>query len=606
MKQNKLFLGLATLFAATFTFAACSSDDAETQNAQQAGQKINFVYKSAAGTRTAEDPQSGTSVKTGINVGIFGVSSEATTTMTNNTNTKYQTASGNALSYAGTEGNEMTWPTAVSATASIYAYAPYQEGWTVDAANTFTVGADQSDDTKYLASDLLYASATDQPNGSTVALTFGHKLAKVNVTITKAEGSTTNLTGAKIYITGTKLAATFTPSTGAVTVDGTASASDILALTIGSDLTAGDANSKATACAVVVPQDLAAETAFIKIVTSDSKTLIGKLSSAATLASNGTYSMNISVGNVTEAETIVKVSFGTTSLVEWGADTPIGLTAYGVGDYVLKDGTIVKHDDLTDTQKTNVIAVIFSTTVSTTDATEGYNAYAMGVSRIGASGGTKKQWYVNTSYSLGAANLADGFADLDGLSKTTQIKGSSTYTALETKTEHIANLDNYSLAIDAGAIVGSETEGNRNLSGWFTPSFGQLIAIFNNLGEAGITSGIAKEFRNNSSFYVNSDNSTWANTEQGGITISTVLDKINAYTTAAGKGNILALGTVDLGTVTENTSGSANGEKFWMFALKSSGDWELTAAQAKVSQNSGVKEVCVIPCVAVKLPAVAQ
>ena len=604
MKQNKFFIGLAAIAAAVFTFASCTSDEAESQATQQSGNVINFTYGPAT-TRTATDPQSSTSVSTGLNVGIFGVSSEAQTTMKNYTNTKYQTASGNALSYAGTEGNEMTWPTAGSATASIYAYAPYQEGWTVDAANTFTVGADQSDDTKYLASDLLYASATDQANGSTVALTFGHKLAKVNITITKATGSNVNLANATVSITGTKRVAKFTPSTGAVAVDGDATASDILALTIGSDLTAGDANSKATACAVVVPQDLAAETAFVKIVTSDSKTLIGKLGSAATLASNGTYSMNISVGNVTETETIVKVSFGTTSLVEWGADTPIGLTAYGVGDYVLKDGTIVKHDDLTDTQKTNVIAVIFSTTVSTTDATEGYNAYAMGVSRIGASGGTKKQWYVNTSYNLGAANLADGFADLDGLSKTTQIKESSTYTALETKTEHIANLGNYSLAIDAGAIVGSETEGNRNLSGWFTPSFGQLIAILNNLGDAGITSGIAKEFKNNSSFYINSDNSTWADAEQGGITISTVLDKINAYTTAAGKGNILALGTVDLGTVTENTSGSANGEKFWMFALKSSGDWELTAAQAKVG-SGGVKEVCVIPVVAVKLPAVAQ
>ena len=134
---------------------------------------------------------------------------------------------------------------------------------------------------------------------------------------------------------------------------------------------------------------------------------------------------------------------------------------------------------------------------------------------------------------------------MDGLTKTTQIKTNSTYTGLSTNTDHIANLDNYSLTIESSAT---------NLSGWFTPSFGQLIAILNNLGEAGITSSIASEFKNNSSFYVNSSATT-------GIAISDVFSKINAYTTKAGQGDIVTVGNIDLGTVTENTSSSAAGKK---------------------------------------------
>ena len=599
MKQNKLFLGLATMFAAAFAFTSCSSDDAESQT-QKVDQNRTIRLVSTlekGGTRSTTDPQSGTSLSTSSNLAIWAINTTADPdeTLENGNNEQYS-VDGNGNLTPKTATNTMTWPE--GATLDFYAYAPYNSGYSYNAANGFSVQADQSTEADYLASDLVLARATGKTYDAQtpVALSFNHMLSKVNITIKEDANSNVDLANAVVSITNTLPTTTFNPSTGELGV-ASGEVTEITAATIAADLVEGDATSTATACAVVVPQNLAAETAFVKIVTAgeDSKTLIGKLSAATTLEGGNSYSMTISVGEITEPVTIVDIELSSATLVQW-TDNTIGLTAYGVGDYVLKDGTIVKNGNLTNAQKSNVIAVIFSTTVSTTDATAGYNAYAMGVSRIGASGGTKKQWYVNTSYNLGAANLADGFADLDGLSKTTQIKQNSTYTALETNTEHIANLDNYSLTINDGVT---------NLSGWFTPSFGQLIAILNNLGDAGITSSIAKEFKNNSSFYINSDNTTWANTEQGGITISTVLDKINAYTTAAGKGNILALGNVDLGTVTENTSESANGQKFWMFALKDSGDWELTAAQAKVG-GTGVKEVCVIPVVAVKLPAVAQ
>lgn len=594
MKQNKLFLGLATIAAAAFTFTACTSDDAETQSAQQ-DRTIRLTSSlEKGGTRATTDPQSGTSLSTSSNLAIWAINTTADPdeALENGNNEQYTVDNSGNLA-PSTSGHTMNWPN--EATLNFYAYAPYNSGYSYNAANSFSVKADQSTDANYLASDLVLARATGKTYNSTpVALSFNHMLSKVNITIKKETNSNVDLANAVVSITNTLPTTTFNPSTGEL---GNASGTitDITAATIAEDLEEGDANSTATACAVVVPQDLAAGTEFVKIFTSDSKTLIGKLSAATTLEGGNSYSMTISVGEITEPVTTVNIELGSTTLVQW-TENSIGLTAYGVGDFVLKDGTIVKHDDLTNEQKTNVIAVIFSTTVSTTDATAGYNAYAMGVSRIGASGGTKKKWYVDTSYGLGASSLPNGFADLDGRSKTNSILESDTYSALETNTDHIANLANYSLTINDGVT---------NLSDWFTPSFGQLIAILNNLGKAGITSGIAKEFKNNSSFYINSNSTTWADESQGGITISTILNNINAYTTAAGKGDILALGNVDLGTVTENTSSDAAGKKFWMFALKSSGDWELTAGQAKVP-SSGAKEVCVIPCVAVKLPAVAQ
>lgn len=574
MKQNKLFLGLATLFAAAFTFTACTSDDAESQTTQESGNIINFTYGPAM-TRTATDPQSGNSVSAGLNVGIFGVSSEASPTMTNNTNTKYLTASGNVLSYAGTEGNEMTWPTDANATASIYAYAPYQESWTVDAANTFTVGSDQSDDNKYLASDLLYASATNKANGSTVDLTFGHKLAKVNVTITKAEGSTATLNGAKIYITGTKREAKFTPSSGTVEVNTSAEASDILALTIGSELNAGDASSKATACAVVVPQDLAAETAFIKIVTSDSKTLIGKLSTAATLASNGTYSMNISVGNITETETTVKVSFGSTSLLAWDNETPIGLSAYGIGDYVLTDGTFMKKSDYasaSEENKAKVAGIIFSLDVSSTDRSNGYVAYAVGktimTSRIwNGTTGTYASTVVGESVDASSA-----INDLDGLTKSKNLydnyMNSMTLPSGKASTDFVACFTNYGITLTG-----------TNLSAWFLPSIGQIAKIFNELSGTSIT-----EITGTSNKY---DGTPSATGEDG------IISKLNSAFSIGGENQISFTADINFATSSEYLDDST--PKTWLFQFNHSG----SSLKFQVGSRNGNGKY-VMPCVAIK------
>jgi formylglycine-generating enzyme required for sulfatase activity len=66
----------------------------------------------------------------------------------------------------------------------IVAYSPY------DAGNTFTVRADQTSNDAYLASDLVFASKSNQEKSSTaVPLQFEHKMAKVVVNVTAGSAS---------------------------------------------------------------------------------------------------------------------------------------------------------------------------------------------------------------------------------------------------------------------------------------------------------------------------------------------------------------------------------------------------------------------------------
>ncbi len=593
MKANKFFLGLATMAVAGFAFSSCASDDDMESALQRDNARAITFTSSLATTRATTDPQSGTSLATGQYVGIFGVSSESTTTMTNYDNNKYETAASNAINFAGTEGSEMTWPTASDATASIYAYIPWQSGYTVGGSNSFSVAADQSSEANYLASDLLLAKAANQAQNTTVTLPFSHLMSQIRVIISKAEGSNINLENATVSITNVDKTVVFTPNAD-TPLGATSSNGNITAATIASDLTAGSGT--ATAYALIVPQTLAAGTAFIQIVAKDtennSKTLIGKLGEAATFASGTPYSLTISVGTITDPVTEVAVSLGAASLIAWDTVVPIGLTAYGVGDYVLTDGTFMKasaYADATSSEKAKVAGIIFSTTVSSTDATAGYNAYAMGLER------KKQSFTANSTYPdqmytpvLGTA-FSDVFDDLDGLTKTTAMLSSDYYNALDTdgKTAFIGNMSWYTKTISA------------NASTWFLPSFGQLMLILNNLGSAEVTSSSATV-----------DSSSSEASCLDATKEETVVTAIAAKVTAVGgSADMFKKGNIDYVSSTENGSANSTGHsgKVWGFKIKaqnSDADWAgLTVGR---HYGRGDTQYSVIPVVAVKLPAVAE
>ena len=281
--------------------AACSSDG-EQEVTSLAGGEINLT-SSVAMTR-AESTLQATQITASVKVGAFGLS--GTTLLTNGNNNQYSAdGSGNL-----TATNNMEWP--ASGGATIYAYAPYQSGWTYNTDNTFTVQNDQSTEANYLASDLLYGVPASNPVAKTtsaVPLTFTHKLAKVNITISKGVTAPA-LTNAKVYITNTMASTTFNPSTGAVG-EATGAANPILVGTLTSE-------TAVTISAVVVPQTVAANKRLILLTLADNSSLEAKVTANTTFEGGKEYTFTAYV------ESDTKLTLGTTSITNWGNPTDIG------------------------------------------------------------------------------------------------------------------------------------------------------------------------------------------------------------------------------------------------------------------------------------------
>ena len=304
MKANKFFIGMASLVAA-MTLTACSQDEAELQQSNyNKGNVISLTYQLAQ-TRAASDPQT-SALSTSNKVGVFVTSGSAT--ITNGNNNEHSVGASGAL----TTSNTMNYPTEDGAKVNIYAYAPYAAGMALSSDNNFSVSTDQSAESGYLASDLVYASKTDQASSETaVALNFAHKLSQLQIAI--QNDANIDLSSAVVTVTGTKIATTFNPSTGAIG-DASGDATDIKAATI---------SAATTVYAIVVPQDLAANTELVKITTSD-KAYVAKLTNAATLAAGKAHSFTVKLVEATTPVVEVSVSLNATSITEWGTPTSLG------------------------------------------------------------------------------------------------------------------------------------------------------------------------------------------------------------------------------------------------------------------------------------------
>lgn len=308
MKHNRLFLGMAGMIATMAMFTACSQNEAEDIVPINKSNVISLT-SSMETMRGASELQTN-ALNTSVKVGAFGVSGSAT--ITNGNNNEYTVGTNGAL----TATNEMAWPSNTSAKVNIYAYAPYQSNWAYNSANAFAVNTDQSSDANYLASDLLYAKATDQSQTTdAIALNFTHQLSRINVTIKKGEdASTVTLNGAKVYITNTYTATTLNPSTGAL-AETPSTAADILIGTLSAEPTA----TGTTLYGITIPQAIAAATKLVKVTTSD-KVYVAKLGSATTLESGKSYNFTATVGTSTE----VTLTLGSVTLTGWGDSNDLG------------------------------------------------------------------------------------------------------------------------------------------------------------------------------------------------------------------------------------------------------------------------------------------
>ena len=175
---------------------------------------------------------------------------------------------------------------------------------------THTVSADQTTLAGYELSDLLYAKTTNAgKNMNPIPLTFYHLLSKLQVAVEARAGLTAgDIAG--ITINGTVLQATFTLDKAAasnqvaVSKVSTASPSPIkIGADVSADFYAADIQYND---AIIVPQGLAATTAFITVQLTNGGNLVYRLPSATTFESGKKYEYRIiaNLGGLTLTTTI--------------------------------------------------------------------------------------------------------------------------------------------------------------------------------------------------------------------------------------------------------------------------------------------------------------
>ena len=566
MKNKNLFWGLAAI--AAVSMSSCTNDIQEVQNTN--GRTPITLTSNVNYSRTTNQDLQATQLAKDIEVGVFVKKAEGTDLVADN---HLQTADG-----AGNfTGEAMYFPEDGSAV-SVYAYAPYNSAWTgkLTTAQTFTVQTDQSTDANYLASDLLRGVPTGTNSFTSenpkVALAFTHKLSKLNITLktaskddssseastqadTEATETTVDLKGATVEILNTKPTATLKVDDGTLgAASGTAVS--IKAATFAKDATAFDAS------VIIVPQKVAKGTEFVKITLANGTTHVASLGTEVEFATGKVYTFTVTV-----AGSGANIEPGS-SAIDWvdGGDlagTTEEKITYGVGDYVTKDGTFIKNADLTDDDKANVAAVIFSTNVSQTDAADGYEAYAVLINQING-----KKWGFTDLIGTSCEDLADALAELDGRTKTTTILNSDPYKNSQEQTSSVFECLNRQTTISEDIS-----------SGCFVPSFGQMIQLLNNLGGAGIDASTTLEDVNygSNSMYVSTDKE--------------VINKVNAYITALdAEKELLTEGGIYI-TVTECNA------NFWNVQITTEG-WQFGRNTGKGSSNLRRS----LACVAVKFP----
>ena len=286
MKKSKLF-GWAFIAALTSAgFSSCSNDTEEVLLKES---EIKLTSEITASRVASLDYQS-TQIVQGQKVGVT-----ITNAKSEHNNVSWVAGANGTLS---TE-NKVYWK---NSDVDIVAYHPYKEGW-IDKNYTFTVNTDQSVESNYLNSDLLYAESKGvSKSEEAIPLTFRHKLAKINVTLEPEFRA--DLSGATISICNVDISTLFNPATGYVS-DETSNTQEIKA-----GITTEESY---TASAIVVPQTVKSGKNFIRVV-HNGKTYYYTLSSDKQLLEG--YSHNYTLVVRGNTQLTVKSS----NIVDWIGD----------------------------------------------------------------------------------------------------------------------------------------------------------------------------------------------------------------------------------------------------------------------------------------------
>ena len=197
MKTPKILFAAVSIMVSAIVFAACT----QLENPMKSDVPVSLSYSTveAAETKAAQNLNEGTfasgeSVK--VRISNTGVGEWTDYTFT--------TGSAGALSPAST----VPYYPAGEQNIDIVAYYPATAG------ASFSVAADQTTDANYKASDLMFASVTNQAKQeAAVALAFTHKMVKLKVNITAGSG-VSSITS--VSILNVKPTVTFDQATGAV------------------------------------------------------------------------------------------------------------------------------------------------------------------------------------------------------------------------------------------------------------------------------------------------------------------------------------------------------------------------------------------------------
>ena len=569
MQDRKFFTSMAAalIFMAGIT-TSCVNDDVLNQDSLDGRKPISFT--SSVASRSVSQTIQDTQIANGNTVGVFVTKETGKTDL--HIDNQSLTADGKGGLTPAADSEPMYFPEGVDKV-DIFAYTPYSDSFKgkVNEAVSFSVQADQSTEAGFYKSDLMVASSKGVATSATdaVALNFKHKLVKLNLNFSLGASDATDeekaankkfLQGATVSVVNVKTGATIKVSDGTVTAASEASATGITAAKFNAT------EPELTASVIFVPQEVKSGTVLIK-VTNGEEERTAKLNQTVNFEAGKRY-----VYNAQLTDGGLKITT-TTSVDDWEEGV---ISSYAIGDYLAKDGTIISKGSVTDDNKANIVAVIFSTEVSADDAKAGYTAYAMGVNILNF-----KNWNLGNSvvgYSTDTYSTA--FKHLDGLTATQTLQNSDAYKALteEQIKGCYVNYTSYS------TLYPLPTDGS--CSKWFTPSFGQMAQIFNNLGGAGLTAEMELPNNFSSSMY--------------GVATDVVYQKINDYikdiTTDA---KPMFSPDRTFGTVTERKESN-----LWCFSIGkvSLGGNDTTVYSWGFGRNASKSNtgVAVAPCVAIK------
>ena len=368
--NNKFFF----FVAATLAFAACSRIENPVENNVPIA--LTYSTVSAVETRAAQD----------LNEGTF-TSGESVVVRISNagagewTNYAFTTGESGAMTPAGST----PYYPAGDQNIDIAAYYPAPAG------TSFTVASDQTADDSYKASDLMFASVTNQAKtADAVNLEFSHKMAKINVNITAGTG-VGSITG--VSIMNVKPTVSFDQATGEVG-EATGSATSIAMSNNG---------------AAIIPAQII-NGGLLSIVT-DKGTATYSVTDGKEFAAGKVYTINITVN--------LRAVGATTTITGWTSEgtvnvspvttsrTPAGLEAVDLGLSVKWANMNVGAETETDYG-----------TYFAWGETYGYTV--QGSTRFPASGNLKTNfsWATyslcnGTQYTLNKYNGSDGYGYID-------------------------------------------------------------------------------------------------------------------------------------------------------------------------------------------------